>query len=138
MNHYFNSNQITDTNFPLMREGDYRVRINKAAIAFDSNDEGRLEVILNVSGTARKLTYNICLNDGNEKFASNKLQAFYNSFGIKASEQDDLNSWAGKMGAVRIKHFQLQGKTLARIAFCLDKEYQKKLPKWKEVGYIKI
>ena len=31
---------------------------------------------------------------------------------------------------------QYQGKTVARIAFCLDKEYQKKLPKWKEVNYI--
>ena len=136
MNHYFN--QITYTNFPLMREGDYRVRINKAAITFDSNNDGKLKVELDVSGTTRKLTYYICLNDGNEKFASNKFQAFYNSFGIRAGEQDNLNSWDGKMGAVRIKHSQYQGKTLARIAFCLDKGYQKSLPKWHEVGYIKI
>ena len=134
MNHYFN--QITDTNFPLMREGDYRVRINRATITFDHNDSAQLEIVLDVSGTARKITYYIGLNDGNEKYASNKLKAFYNSFGIRTGEQDDMNSWVGKMGAVRVKHFQLQEKTLARIAFCLDKEYQKKLSKWKEVNYI--
>ena len=131
MNHYFN--QITDTNLTLLREGDYRVRINRVSII---SDNSQLEIILDVSGTVRKLTYYICLNAENEEHINNRLKALYNSFGINYGEQDNIDSWKGKMGAVRIKHSQCLGKTLVRIAFCLDKEYQKKLPKWKEVNYI--
>ncbi len=135
MNHYLNL--ITDTNFPIMREGDYRVRINRASITVDSDNNDLLEIVLDVSGTARKLTYHICLDESNEQHTNNRLKALYNSFDINYSEQDNLDSWKRKTGAIRITHTQYQGKMFAKIAFCLDKEYQKKLPKWKEVNYIK-
>ena len=134
MNHQLNL--ITDTNFPLMKEGDYRVRINRVSITLGSDYNAHFEIILDVSGTARKLTYYVCLDMNNEQETNNRLQALYNSFGINYSEQDNLDLWKHKTGAVKIIHKQYQGKTFAKIAFCLDKEYQKKLPTWKEVKFI--
>lgn len=134
MNHQLNL--ITDTNFPLMKEGNYRVRINRASITLGSDYNAYVEIILDVSGTARKLTYYVCLDMNNEQETNNRLQALYNSFDINYSEQDNLDSWKHKMGAVRIVHTEYKGKTFAKIAFCLDKEYQKKIPKWKEVEFI--
>ena len=134
MNQYINL--INDTNFPIMKEGDYRVRINRVSITLGSDYNAHFEIILDVSGTARKLTYYVCLDMNNEQETNNRLQALYNSFGINYSEQDNLDSWKRKTGAVRIINKQYQGKTFAKIAFCLDKEYQKKLPKWKEVNFV--
>ena len=134
MNHQLNL--ITDPNFPLMKEGNYRVRISRASITLGSDYNAYIKIILDVSGTARKLIYNVCLDMNNEQETNNRLQALYNSFGINYSEQDNLDSWKRKTGAVRIINKQYQGKTFAKIAFCLDKEYQKKLPKWKEVNFV--
>ena len=134
MNHQLNL--ITDTNFPLMKEGNYRVRINRASITLGSDYNAYVEIILDVSGTARKLTYLICLDMSNEQDTNNRLKALYDSFSINYSEQDNLDLWKHKTGAVKIIHKQYQGKTFAKIAFCLDKEYQKKLPAWKEVKFI--
>lgn len=134
MNHQLNL--ITDTNFPLMKEGNYRVRINRASITLGSDYNAYIEIILDVSGTAKKLTYYVCLDMNNEQDTHNRLKALYDSFGINYSEQDNMDSWKRKTGAVRIIHKQYQGKTFAKIAFCLDKEYQKKLPTWKEVKFI--
>ena len=40
----------------------------------------------------------------------------------------------GMMGAVRVKHEEYMGNTSAKVAFCLSRANQEKLPMWKNVG----
>ena len=39
--------------------------------------------------------------------------------------------WVGAAGAVRVKHEEYNGQTSAKVAFCIARKNQDKLPAWK-------
>lgn len=136
MNSYFIPKQFT-TNSESLAEGNYRVRINHAGLSEDEDGNTRLEIVLDLNGKIRKLWYGIIINLDDGEVVSNKLNNFFHSFGISSGEEENFDSWVGKMGAVRVKPANYCGKPVDRVVFCLSKEYQKRLPAWKEVAYIK-
>ena len=135
MKSYFIPKQFT-TNSISLAEGNYRVRINYAYLSEDDDGNIRLEVVFDLSGKIRKLWYGIIINSDDDDAVSNKLNSFFHSFGISSSEEENFDSWVGKMGAVRVKPANCCGKPVDRVVFCLSKEYQRTLPAWKEVSYI--
>ena len=136
MNSYFIPQQFTTNSTPLP-EGNYRVRINQASLSEDEDGNIRLEVVFDLSGKIRKLWYGIIISLDDHEAVSDKLNNLFQSFGISSSEEENFDSWVGKMGAVRVKPANYCGKVVDRVVFCLSKGYQKRLPAWKEIVSVK-
>ena len=132
MNWTFNPEQYTEKNFKPLDVGDYRVRISEANYREARNGNTGIEIMLDVNGKAQKLWHYIWFDHDNERLTNQRLGEFYHSFDISLSEIDNLESWVGKFGGVRVKHVEYEGRTLAKVAFCLGRDYQKRLPKWEE------
>ena len=122
------SNKYKAKNFKPLAEGDYRVRISEVTYKNVENGNTGLEIRLDVSGRVQKLCHYIWFDYENERLTNRRLEEFFNSFGISLSEQDNLESWKDKCGGVRVKHVVQGGITLAKVSFCLSREYQKQLP----------
>ena len=111
--------------------GSFR-KIRLTTFTESRNGNTGLEIKLDVSGKAQKLWHYIWFDYDNERLTNQRLGEFFESFGITSSEQDNLDSWKGKYGGVRVKHTVYEGRTLAKVSFCLNREYQKRLPEWKD------
>ena len=132
LNWNYDPNQYTENNFKPLDEGDYRVRIIEATFKEARNGNIGLEIRLDVSGKAQKLWHYIWFDYDNARLTNQRLGEFFNSFDISLSEQDNLSSWKGKYGGVRVKHVEYEGRILAKVSFCLNQEYQKRLPEWED------
>ena len=132
MNWTFNPEQYTEKNFKALDEGDYRVRISDVTYKEARNGHTGIEIKLDVSGKAQKLWHYIWFDESNERLTNQRLGELFNSFDIKAGEQDNIDSWIGKDGGVRVKHVEYDGRMLAKVSFCLNRKYQEKLPAWKD------
>ena len=132
MNWTYNPEQYSEKNFKPIDEGDYRVRISKAEYKAYASGKACYEVTLDVSGHNNKLWYHIWLDPFDERKTNQKLGEFFHSFGIGGGEYQNFDAWVGKMGAVRVKHAEYEGRMMARAVFCLSLSQQDKLPAWEE------
>ena len=137
LNWDYDSSQYNANNFKPLDEGDYRVRINEATFTKARNGNTGLEIKLDVSGKAQKLWHYIWFDYDNKRLTNQRLGEFFESFGITLSEQDNFDLWRGKYGGVRVKHIVYEGRTLAKVSFCLKREYQERLPEWKDKPTVK-
>ena len=128
----YNPEQYSEKNFKPINEGDYRVRISKAEYKAYASGKACYEVTLDVSGHNNKLWYHIWLDPFDERKTNQKLGEFFHSFGIGGGEYQSFDAWVGKMGAVRVKHAEYEGRMMARAVFCLSRSQQDKLPAWEE------
>lgn len=128
----YNPQDYTANTFKPLNEGDYRVRISNATVQVFRNGKPGFEITLDVSGHNSKLWLYITLDPLNEKRTNQQIGAFFNSFDITDYNLDDCTRWIGKMGAVRVKHTEYEGRTMAKVAFCLSRDQQERLPEWKE------
>ena len=132
MNWNYNPEQYNEKNFKPIDEGDYRVRISKAEYKAYASGKACYEVTLDVSGHNNKLWYHIWLDPFDERKTNQKLGEFFHSFGIGGGEYQSFDAWVGKMGAVRVRHAEYEGRMMARAVFCLSRSQQDKLPAWEE------
>ena len=132
MNWNYNPEQYSEKNFKPIDEGDYRVRISKAEYKAYASGKACYEVTLDVSGHNNKLWYHIWLDPFDERKTNQKLGEFFHSFRIGGGEYQSFDAWVGKMGAVRVKHAEYEGRMMARAVFCLSRSQQDKLPAWEE------
>lgn len=132
LNWNYDPNQYDENNFKPLDEGDYRVRISEVMFKNAKNGNTGLEIKLDVSGKAQKLWHHIWFDYKNAKLTNQRLGEFFSSFGIGFSEQNNIDSWRGKYGGVRVKHTEYEGRTFAKVSFCLNREYQRRLPEWKD------
>ena len=132
MNWNYNPEQYSEKNFKPINEGDYRVRISKAEYKVYASGKACYEVTLDVSGHNNKLWYHIWLDPFDERKTNQKLGEFFHSFGIGSGEYQSFDAWVGKMGAVRVRHAEYEGRMMARAVFCLSRSQQDKLPAWEE------
>ena len=132
MNWNYNPEQYSEKNFKPIDEGDYRVRISKAEYKAYASGKACYEVTLDVSGHNNKLWYHIWLDPFDERKTNQKLGEFFHSFGIGGGEYQSFDAWVGKMGAVRVRHAEYEGRMMARAVFCLSRSQQDKLPAWEE------
>ena len=127
----FNPADYTANDFAPIPTGDHRVRINEVVEkTFNSGNEG-FEITLDVSGHGGKLWFYLVLDRNDTKKTNQRIGAFFESFGITDYDLSHYRGWIGKIGGVRVKHEEYNGNTSAKVAFCLSRKNQDKLPAWK-------
>lgn len=130
----YNPNDYTEQDFAPIPAGDHRVRINDViSKRFNSGNEG-FEITLDVSGYGGKLWFYLVLDPNDSKKTNQRIGSFFDSFGITDYNMANYPRWRGKIGAVRVKHEEYNGDQKAKVAFCLAKRNQDKLPAWKETN----
>ena len=132
LNWNFDPSQYTEKNFKPLDEGDYLVRISKAGYKEAKNGNTGLEITLDVSGKNNKLNFYIWFDPDNAQLTNQRICGFFLAFGIDFKDQDDLDSWKGKIGAVHVRPAEYKGRTITKVVYCLDRDSHKRLPEWQE------
>ena len=68
------------------------------------------------------------------KKTNQSIGSFFDSFGITDYDLSHYRNWIGKVGAVRVKHEEYNGTTSAKVAYCISRAKQDKLPEAKFNG----
>ena len=71
------------------------------------------------------------LDRNDTKKTNQRIGTFFESFGIGDFDLSHYRGWIGKIGGVRVKHEEYNGANTAKVAFCLSRKNQEKLPAWK-------
>lgn len=131
INWTYDASQYEAKEFSIIPAGDHRVRINDVIEkTFNSGNSG-FEITLDVSGHGGKLWFYLVLDHNDAKKTNQRIGDFFNSFGITDNNLAHYRGWMGKIGGVRVKHEEYNGNQSAKVAFCLSKKNQEKLPAWK-------
>ena len=115
----------------LLAEGDYRVCISSATPTVAKNGTNGLEITLVVNGCNNNLRHYIWFNPNDVQRTNQKLGQFFNSFDIGETEYNSCGLWGDKRGAVHVIHSEYKGRTIAKVAYCIERNKQDKLPEWK-------
>lgn len=127
----FNPEEYEAKDFEIIPAGDHRVRINEVIEKkFSSGNKG-FEVTLDVSGHDGKLWFYLVLDPSDSKKTNQRVGTFFESFGITDYDLSHYRGWIGKVGGVRVKHEEYNGSQTAKVAFCLNKKNQERLPEAK-------
>jgi hypothetical protein len=127
----FDPSQYEEKNFELIPIGDYRARIEEVTEkTFKSGNQG-YEITLAINGQNSRVWYYLVLDPSNPQLTNQRIGEFFNSFGITSPAMGTGKQWIGSVGAVRIKHEQYEGKNTAKVAYCINRARQDKLPAWK-------
>lgn len=130
INFTFDPNQYEAKDFEIIPEGDYRVRISDVVEkTFNSGNEG-FEITLDVNGKSSRLWLYLVINANDPKQTNQRIGAFFDSFGITNVNLAAYKTWIGKVGAVRVKHEDYNGSKSAKVAYCIARNKQDKLPAW--------
>ena len=130
-NWIFNKAEYEEQDFAPIPAGDHRVRISEVIEkTFSSGNEG-FEITLDVSGHNSKLWFYLVLDASDSKKTNQRIGSFFDSFGIADVNLANYRAWTGKVGAVRVKHEEYMGETKAKIAYCISRSKQDKLPEAK-------
>ena len=130
----FNPNDYEEKDFSPIPAGEHRVRIEDVAFkTFKSGNDG-YEITLEVSGYNGKLWHYLVLKQDDPKKTNQSIGSFFDSFGITDYDLSHFRNWIGKVGAVRVKHEDYNGTTSAKVAYCISRAKQEKLPEAKFSG----
>ena len=132
MNWNYDPSQYEEKTFSIIPMGDHRVRIFEVEETTFSSGNCGYKLTLDVSGHVGKLFHNLVLNANDPKATNQRIGEFFNCFGITDFTMGDGRSWIGKIGAVRVKHEEYNGKIQPRVAYFINRSRQDKLPAWKE------
>lgn len=128
INWSYNPSEYDENSFAPIPVGDHRVRISEVVEKnFKSGNSG-YEITLDVSGYGSKLWFYLVLDPNDTKKTNQRIGSFFDSFGITDYNMAHFRGWIGKVGAVRVKHEEYNGDQQAKVAFCLSKNNQSKLP----------
>ena len=134
INWSFNPAEYEESSFSIIPAGDHRVRINDVVPKTSKAGNDMFEITFDVSGHGSKVWFYLVLDPTDTKKTNQRIGSFFDSFGITDFNVGHYPNWKGKIGAVRIKHEDYNGSTSAKVAFCLARKNQDKLPAWKDNG----
>lgn len=120
--------------FELIPEGVHRVRIKSADITVSRSGNNMLAMQFYVSGYNGLLYHYIAFLQDRPEVTNSMLSQLFDSFEDIAEGDTDTEHWIGKVGAVKVKHEEYNGKTRAKISYFVDSDDQDDLPPWKEPG----
>ena len=124
----FNPNEYEAKEFSIIPAGDHRARITGVEQkTFKSGNNG-FEITLEVSGHGGSLWFYLVLDPTDTKKTNQRIGTFFESFGITDPDLSHYRNWIGKVGGVRVKHEEYNGTQSAKVAFCLNRKNQDKLP----------
>ena len=127
----FDPNMYEEQDFQMIPVGDHRVRIEDVVEkTFNSGNEG-YEITLAVNGYNSKLWHYLALKKEDPKKTNQNIGSLFDSFGITDFDLSHYRNWIGKVGAVRVKHEDYNGTTSAKVAYCISRAKQDKLPEAK-------
>ena len=130
----FDPSQYSEKNFELIPVGDYRARIaDVVEKTFRSGNQG-YEITLEINGYNSKMWFYLVLDPSNVAQTNQRIGDFFNSFGITNPAMGTGKQWVGCVGAVRIKHEPYNGQNTAKVAYCIARSRQDKLPAWQNGG----
>lgn len=133
-NWIFNPNEYSASDFAPVPAGDHRVRISDVVEkTFGSGNNG-FEITLDVSGHSSKLWLYLVIDPTDSKKTNQRIGTFFESFAIGDFDLSHYRGWIGKIGGVRVKHEEYQGEMKAKVAFCISRKNQDKLPAWQQNG----
>ena len=127
----FNPADYSANDFAPIPTGDHRVRISDVVEKTFNSGRNGFEITLDVSGHGGKLWFYLVLDETDVKKTNQRIGVFFESFGITDYDLSHYRGWVGKIGGVRVKHEEYNGNTFAKVAFCLSRKNQEKLPEWK-------
>ncbi|MBQ2241783.1 MAG: hypothetical protein II319_06570 [Clostridia bacterium] len=131
MSWIFDPAQYEEKEFASIPSGDHRVRISGVEQKkFSSGNDG-YEITLDVSGYSSKLWFYLVLDPSDVKKTNQRIGSFFNSFDIGDPDLSHYRNWIGKIGGVRVKMDTYNGEERPKVAFCLARKNQDKLPAWK-------
>ena len=130
----FDPSQYSEKNFEIIPVGDYRARIaDVTEKKFSSGNEG-YEITLDINGYNSKMWFYLVLDPSNVSRTNQRIGDFFNSFGITNHAMGSGKQWIGAVGAVRVKHELYEGNNTAKVAYCISRNRQEKLPAWKNTS----
>lgn len=127
----YDPSQYSEKNFEIIPMGDYRARISDVVEkTFSSGNQG-FEITLDINGYNSKMWFYLVLDASNIEQTNQRIGDFFNSFGITNPSLGTGKQWIGAVGAVRVKHEVYNGENRAKVAYCIARNRQEKLPAWK-------
>ena len=121
-----------ETQFEVLPEGQYRIRIRSAEKTQSQNGRDMLALQFDVSGSNSILFHYIVFMQDRPEITNRMLTQFFDSF--KDIPEGDLNTdnWIGKVGACKVKHDEYNGNKTAKVSYFIKAEKQGDVPPWKE------
>lgn len=130
----YDPSQYEEKNFQIIPVGDYRARIADVVEKTFSTGNSGYEITLDINGHNGKLWFYLVLDPSNPQQTNQRIGDFFNSFGITNPAMGTGKHWIGSVGAVRVKHEEYNGNMSAKVAYCINRSRQDKLPAWKNNG----
>ena len=127
----YDPSQYEEKNFEIIPVGDYRARIADVVEKTFSSGNAGYEITMEINGYNSRMWFYLVLDASNPAQTNQRIGDFFNSFGITNPAMGTGKQWIGAVGAVRVKHEQYKGENRAKIAYCINRNRQDKLPAWK-------
>ena len=118
--------------FQVIPEGEYRIRIKSADKAVSKSGNDMLKLTFEVSGYNSLLFHYIVFMADRPEITNRMLTQFFDSFKDIPEGEFDTNKWIGKVGAAKVKHEEYNGNKSAKIHYFINANKQGSLPAWKE------
>ncbi len=124
----FDPSQYEEKSFEIIPQGDYRARVTDVTEKIFRSGNAGYEITLAINGYNSKMWFNLVLDPSNPKMTNQRIGDFFNSFGITNHQMGSGKQWIGAVGAVRVKHEPYNGENRAKVAYCIARNRQDKLP----------
>ena len=122
----------SNSEFQVIPEGEYRIRIKSADKAVSKSGNDMLKLVFEVSGYNSQLFHYIVFMPDRPEITNRMLTQFFDSFKDIPEGEFDTNKWIGKVGACKVKHEEYNGKQSAKIHYFINANNQGSIPAWKE------
>ena len=130
----YDPSQYEERSFEIIPVGDYRARISDVVEKTFSSGKQGYEITLDINGYNSKMWFYLVLDPTNVTQTNQRIGDFFNCFGITGTAMGTGKQWIGMVGAVRVKHEPYNGENRAKVAYCINRDRQDKLPAWKNTA----